>query len=307
MTWHILGAGSLGCLWAARLARAGFACELILRNRQRLHEYLAQGGQIGYRAAAPEQSYVVPVAAGLTSDVQEIHCLLLCCKAHDAVAAITAIKSRLASGSQVFLLQNGMGSQQEIARLLPQCRVVPGSSTEGAYLEQPFQVVHAGVGSTLLGDFAGSNEQPAVLADWHQAAINWQWSGDIAAALWRKLALNCMINPLTVVHGCKNGDLLSFSAKLQQLADELSQLLSAAGYPLTGETLYGQGRQVIQATATNISSMLQDVQAGRRTEISHITGYALAQAQRHRLALPVLHQLHQQLREQLATLGLPTD
>ena len=43
-TWHILGAGSLGSLWACRLAQAGKAVRLILRDPARLHAYEAAGG-----------------------------------------------------------------------------------------------------------------------------------------------------------------------------------------------------------------------------------------------------------------------
>ncbi|RMU54902.1 hypothetical protein ALP26_04922, partial [Pseudomonas savastanoi pv. glycinea] len=44
VTWHVLGAGSLGTLWAARLARAGLPVRLILRNAERLAAYNTSGG-----------------------------------------------------------------------------------------------------------------------------------------------------------------------------------------------------------------------------------------------------------------------
>ena len=59
MTWHILGAGSLGSLWAARLARAGLPVRLILRNRQRLEAYRQAGGLTLVEAGQPMQ-YAIP-------------------------------------------------------------------------------------------------------------------------------------------------------------------------------------------------------------------------------------------------------
>jgi len=64
---------------------------------------------------------------------------------------------------------------------------------------------------------------------------------------------------------------------------------------------------VIQATATNYSSMYQDVANARRTEISYLLGYACQAAARHQLVLPHLQQLQARLVEHLRARGLASD
>ena len=114
------------------------------------------------------------------------------------------------------------------------------------------------------------------------------WDPEIDQALWLKLAINCAINPLTALHGCLNGELAQagLSARVTTLCDEIIEISTAAGYAEVTADLHHQVARVIAATAANRSSMLQDVAAGRRTEIDYITGYLLRAAHRHGVAAP---------------------
>ena len=81
MTWHILGAGALGSLWATRLARAGLPVRLILRSAQRLDEYQRAGG-LGLRENDNLERFDIP--AELPDAPTTIRRLLVACKAYDA-------------------------------------------------------------------------------------------------------------------------------------------------------------------------------------------------------------------------------
>lgn len=307
MIWHILGAGSLGCLWAARLTQRGFNTQLVLRSQASLNRYLELGAQLRFQGFQQDTAQSISIPAQLADELQPITNLILACKAYDAVSAIQSIQHRLAQDCQLFLLQNGMGSQQRIQSELPTCRVMAASTTEGAFSTKPFHCTHAGQGTTLIGDLGEKQLPSFALKLWQRAHIDCQWSDDIWAALWRKLAINCMVNPLTVLHQCKNGELLQHTNRLATLADELAELLSAQGYPCDSSEIFALAQQVIQNTAQNTSSMLQDVQARRRTEISFITGFALEQSRLADTRHTVLQQLHEQLQQHLFALDLPVD
>lgn len=300
--WHILGAGSLGTLWATRLARAGVPVQLLLRDFARLHSYQQAGGLTLIEQGQPQH---YPIAAQTVADIQPIRRLLLACKAYDAAPAVAQLAHRLAPGADILLLQNGLGSQDEVARAAPQARCIFASSTEGAFRQADFQVVFAGHGHTWLGD-PQNMQPPAWLADLHKAGIAHDWSLDILSRLWRKLALNCAINPLTVLHDCRNGELREHPAQLACLSSELAELLQRCGHSHAAEGLHEDVLRVIQATALNYSSMHQDVSQGRRTEIAYLLGYACQAAQRHQLRLPHLHALHTQLLAHLDSRGLPS-
>ncbi|MBA4726873.1 MAG: putative 2-dehydropantoate 2-reductase [Pseudomonas sp.] len=303
MTWHILGAGALGSLWATRLARAGLPVRLILRSAQRLDEYQRAGG-LGLRENGKLERFDIP--AELPDAPTTIRRLLVACKAYDAEAAVSRVAARLAPGAELLLLQNGLGSQQAIAERWPQARCIFVSSTEGAYRETDFQVLFAGRGQNWLGDPHGG-AAPAWLGELDRAGIAQTWSTEILSRLWRKLALNCAINPLTVLHDCRNGELLQHPVQLAVLSEELGRLLVASGQPAAANDLENEVLRVIEATAANYSSMHQDVRLGRRTEIAYLLGHACATAETLGLPAPTLHALHQRLCEHLRQRGLPTD
>ncbi|MGB8973306.1 MAG: putative 2-dehydropantoate 2-reductase, partial [Pseudomonas capeferrum] len=300
-TWHILGAGSLGSLWACRLARAGKAVRLILRDAQRLQAYQQVGG-LTLHEQDTANHYAIP--AETAEGDGPIHRLLVACKAYDAAPAIARLAPRLADGVELVLLQNGLGSQDEVADQVPHARCIFASSTEGAFREDDWQVRFAGHGFNWLGDPL-TPALPEWFDDLHDAGIPAEWTVDILTRLWRKLALNCAINPLTVLHECRNGGLLEHLGEVTALCDELAELLRRCGQPQAAEDLDEEVQRVILATAANYSSMYQDVRAGRRTEVHYLLGHACRAADRHGLQLPQLERLHRRLVDNLQARGLP--
>lgn len=303
MCWHVLGAGSLGSLWATRLARAGLPVRLILRDEARLAAYDAHAG-LALHEKGQRQTFAIPAQA--VSADEPIQRLLVACKAYDAERAVAAVAHRLTDKADVLLLQNGLGSQEAVAAMIPHARCIFVSSTEGAYRDEDWSVVFAGQGSNWLGD-TPHGAAPAWLDELKQAGIPHQWTADIAERLWRKLALNCAINPLTVLHQCRNGGLQAHAKEVTALCAELAHVLQRCGQSGAAEGLLDQVQQVIAATAGNYSSMYQDVAQGRRTEIRYLLGHVCATAAAIDCAAPKLNQLRLRLIEHLNARGLPSD
>ena len=301
--WHILGAGSLGTLWATRLARAGVPVRLILRNQARLASYRAGKG-LTLVEHGVEQTY--PVIGETPDSSEPIRRLLVACKAYDAQSAIAQLQHRLAPDAELILLQNGLGSQDAVAAQWPSARCIFASSTEGAFRDGDWRVGFAGHGYTWLGD-ASHPTPPLWLDDLQAAGIPHEWATDILTRLWRKLALNCAINPLTVLYHCRNGGLSAHHCEVATLCAELAELLERCGQPAAAQDLHSEVERVIQATAANYSSMYQDVANARRTEISYLLGYACQAAARHQLAAPHLQQVHTRLVAHLLARGLASD
>ncbi|MBB1517797.1 putative 2-dehydropantoate 2-reductase [Aquipseudomonas guryensis] len=302
MTWHVLGAGSLGSLWAARLARAGLPVRLILRDPTRLAAYRAAGG---LRLSEAGHTHLYPIPAETADSPAPVQRLLLVCKAYDAEEAAASLAPRLSANAEIILLQNGLGSQDAVAARLPRARCILASSTEGAFRDADFSVVFAGRGHTWLGR-EGQDQAPAWLSELQLAGIQHTWSAEILGKLWRKLALNCAINPLTVLHDCRNGGLADYPGEVDSLCAELGTLLQQCNQASAAEGLHAEVQRVIAATAANYSSMHQDVAQGRRTEIAYLLGYACRAAAQRQLAVPLLQALHQRLSAHLAARGLPT-
>ena len=300
---YILGAGSLGLLWAARCARAGIDCRLILHTAQAAADWRARGNLVQLEEQGQLTELIVPGEQAQASH-QPIYRLVVATKAWAVSAALDSLESRLHEHCQLLLLQNGLGSQQAVSQRFPSRRVLYASVTDGAWKRAANHVVWAGVGQTQIGD---PLQQPA--PDWlrllTQANIDWQWQPDILPVLWLKLAINCAINPITALHDCPNGEVPDHAgASFDPLLSELHALLNSQGGKLTLAELRQQVLAVIRATANNSSSMRQDVRARRRTEIDFILGHACRTARRAGLATPVLDAYYQQLHMRLAELGL---
>lgn len=304
VVWHVVGAGSLGSLWAVRLARAGLPVRLILRDDARLAAYETKGASLTLIERGVHSR--VAIHAQTAQSAEPIERLLLACKAYDAEQAVAALAPRLTADAHIILLQNGLGSQDAVAAKVPLARCIFASSTEGAFREPDGSVVFAGHGYNWLGDPIDPTPT-GWLSELQQAGIPHEWTPDILTRLWRKLALNCAINPLTVLHHCRNGDLVQHHCEVATLCAELSELLECCGQPTAAQDLHHDVQRVIQATASNYSSMYQDVAQGRRTEISYLLGHACAAAERHHCNVPHLQQLQARLLKLLAGKGLRTD
>lgn len=300
---HILGGGSLGLLWAARLARAGIDCRLILRNPQAVARWQAGNQQLVLEQGNALQTFSVP--AETAGDGTPISRLIVATKAWAVADALEGIAPRLHSDSQLLLLQNGLGSQQAASERFAGLPVLYASVTDGAWKRGDNHVVWAGSGQTRIGD-PQRRPAPGWLRALDRAEIDWQWHPDILAVLWVKLAVNCAINPLTVLHDCPNGDVLRHAGDdFLPLVEELRALLASQGVALTTADLDQRIRGVILATAANSSSMRQDVQARRRTEIDFILGHAWRCARSAGLLTPVLDSLYHRLQRHLHQSGLP--
>jgi 2-dehydropantoate 2-reductase len=279
--WHVLGAGAIGCLFASALHRSGCATTLLVRDTK------GQGSApVVVERDGARQECQLPISA--TGDSTAISHLLVTTKAYDVSIAVTDVAHRLNDRCQLLLLVNGMGLADALRRDHPTLDIYCGSTTEGAYRVAPRHIHHAGTGQTRIGK-AGQKEPAPWFGQWSHAVDNCAWDAAIDEALWLKLAINCAINPLTAIHDCRNGELAQrqhLASELNELCDEIATISRAAGFEDTAATLKQAVSAVVAGTADNHSSMLQDVRAGRRTEIDHITGYLLAAARRHGIAAP---------------------
>ncbi len=299
--WYILGAGSIGCLWAASLCQKGKVPYLILRNSnyQQLNK---SHTPLTLMTAEQSTQYRVNVTSPETLHAP-VNRLIVCTKAQNALEAINSIKSHLTERCQILLLQNGMGSQQAICNAFPAQTVWAGSSTDGAYLSAPFEVNHAGQGQTWIGPMKAHPVEASNGFDdlLHNFRLQVSLYDNIEQKLWEKLAINCCINGLTALFNCRNGELLDNGEKqtwLDQLIAETSRVLAALDIdtPLLQERVYG----VCQSTANNISSTCQDARQGRATELPFINGFLINKA--HALDIPVDN--HQKLMDQLRASGI---
>ncbi|GAA3894247.1 2-dehydropantoate 2-reductase [Halomonas cibimaris] len=205
-------------------------------------------------------------------------------------------------GTPLVLWQNGFGVQPRLTARWPG-PVLCASTTEGAYVIDDATAVHAGRGESVIGHLHGRYTGLArtLAATLQNAGLKAAAVDDIATRLWHKLAVNAAINPLAALYEVPNGALAEprFDAELAAVVEEIAPILAANGIaPPSGQGASGWRQrvmQVIQATANNRASMLQDIDAGRPTERKAILAPLIERAEHHHLPCATLCSLHARL------------
>ena len=276
----VFGAGSLGSLLGGLLAREH---EVTLVGRDPHVETVAESG---LRIEGSVEADVDPAAttdgAGLDADLA-----VVTVKAYDTEDAART----LATGSfdAALSLQNGLGHEETLAAHL-ECPVLAGTATYGARLVDPGVVECTGVGDVVLGPRQGGESANAqrVAAAFREADVAASAVDDMPRRLWEKLAVNAGINPVTALARVPNGALRRPPVRgvARTAARETARVARAEGVRLADGEALAALSSVIEATADNRSSMLQDVEAGRPTEIDAISGEIARRAGDHGVDAP---------------------
>ncbi|MEW6594992.1 MAG: 2-dehydropantoate 2-reductase [Thermodesulfobacteriota bacterium] len=296
----IVGPGALGSLFAARLALAGHDVRLLDHNSKRaalLHE---QG--VRFEEYGAVQRVMVPACTDPVTIV-DAELLLLCVKSPAVAATLASLRPHWPTSALLLAFQNGIGHLDALAALPSSCRWGLGVTTEGATLILPGQVRHGGHGITRLGFVApraeaAQHQLATAAAAFNAAGLASEVVADIRVPLWQKLLVNVGINALTALYGCPNGKLLEIPearARLIAVVAEAAMVATAEGITLPADPV-AMTLEVCRATATNISSMLQDVRNRRPTEIGAINGAVVAMGQRLGIATPVNGELTASIR-----------
>jgi len=243
------------------------------------------------RVVRMEASVTIP--SGTEADVA-----LVTTKTFDLASASTALARAIVSRPTLFL-QNGLGVQAAATDALreggwpdPAAYVVRGVNSIPATWVGPGEVRETGVGEILLpvpseaGPSAGAVRLFRMLLEGARVPV--EAVPEFEREVWRKALVNAAVNPVTAVHNIPNGELLKEPRRTEalELLGEALAVARAAGFGFTSEEVTRDFERIVRSTAANRSSMLQDIDRGRPTEIDAISGEILREAARHGLELP---------------------
>ncbi len=213
-------------------------------------------------------------ASGAPDILSSCDVVFLFVKSYSTGEAMDDIAPFLRGEAVVVSLQNGIGNREAIERLVPPSRVVSGSVTIGATRADERTVVYGGSGSVVIGGpNAGAVESVRALLESANVPVETHDRPD--EVVWRKAVINAAINPFGALLDVPNGRLLELPDALiaQELVVRECALVAAAkGVSMDADGLIRATREVCARTAANVCSMLQDLRAGRRTEIDSING-----------------------------------
>jgi len=203
--------------------------------------------------------------------------ILLAVKAYNVRQAAFQVKPMMGPKTMVLYIQNGLNVDSGVAEVLEGSHLLRGVTFCGSILEKPGAITYTAAGDTLVGaPFGGEAEVKAeeVAEVLSEAGLPAKVMRNVESVVWTKTLVNAGINPYAALLGVRNGELLEVDGMKEILAETVKEGVSVAEN--TGVSLEGDAValmfETVKATANNVNSMLQDVRAGRKTEIDYLNG-----------------------------------
>jgi 2-dehydropantoate 2-reductase len=276
----MMGAGAMGSLFGGLLTRSGEEVWLVGNRKEQIDTICS----VGLTFEEKGELQIIPMNA--TSDVTSVgkaDLVVFFVKTYDTEMAVSDALV-LEKEDTIFLtLQNGLGNEEVICQKIDRKKVMLGVTGHGATLLGLGHIRHAGWGKTFIGelDHRITDRVVRITQMFCDAGIETEASSNIHDHVWGKLLVNVGINALTALTGFKNGQLLDYpeSARLmERLVFEAAEVARRKGVHLEEDPIE-KVRKAIEATKENRSSMGQDFDHRRKTEIEAINGAVVREAQ----------------------------
>lgn len=264
----VFGAGSLGCAIGGMLARKH---EVVLVGRKENMDAIRRDG---LRLSGEVEATVKLETRDTVEGLSAPDLVILTTKAHHTRSVVDILRPMSWADSCVLTLQNGLGNL-ELVRGWKGAKAFGGTTTMGAVLLSPGNVRISGLGRTVVGADMDASVAERIAEALSACGLPADVKVDVVAEIWAKAVVNACINPLTTVLRVPNGKLLESEAVfrlMSELCDECVAVAAAAGVTLPEGNMMCRVRAVAEDTAANRSSMLRDIELGRRTEIAHMNG-----------------------------------
>jgi len=270
----VVGSGAMGSLYGGLLADAGEDVTLIDIWKEHVDAINTRGLKI---SGVSGERLVRVRATTNPAEVGTVDLIMIFVKAYDTRKAAQDALPMVGPETVFLTLQNGLGNVEQIEEVAGKGRVVAGATTHGSTLVGPGEVFHAGKGLTYIGELTGEiTERVKRIAEtFNRAGIETHISQNIQGIIWKKILINVGINAITAITGLRNGEILlvpEVKEIVRKAVLEAAEVAKAAGITVEMEDPVAEVYKVAELTAKNKSSMLQDVERGRRTEIDAING-----------------------------------
>lgn len=289
MNITILGAGAMGSLFGGLLAEAGQHVVLLDINDAHLNAIRDNGLRLHTDSADRKVTRLAAIRPEQANEPPDL--LIVFTKTLHTEAALASVRRLLAPETRVLTLQNGLGNVEAVSRYVRQDRILIGMTTWPADLGGPGQVRSHGQGLVRIMPVDIQQQKAAgQVADvLNLAGLRCEVDPQAWAAIWEKVAFNAALNSLCAVTGCTVGQLNAVPdglAMARAVVTEVIATAQSAGVDADAAHCMASVADALANHKAHKPSMLQDVLAGRQTEIASINGEVVARAHRAGIAVP---------------------
>jgi 2-dehydropantoate 2-reductase len=281
----VIGAGAMGSVIGGLLAKAGNDVTLVDVWRETVEVINAKGLRIN--------DEVVKVrATDKPAEIGVVDLVLVFVKCYHTEEAVRNALPLIGTETVVLSLQNGWGNGPRIAKIVGEEKLLLGVCYHSATVAGAGDVLHVGKGMTFIGELNGKMTQrlAQVAETFKQAGIEVTPTYEVLKEIWSKLALNVCTLPTSALLRFYAPQLVQHEPMLALMKDLLQEVIAVARpqkIALDFNERWGAITGLLRRCApTAKSSMLQDVEKSRRTEIDVINGAIVEAGERLNIAVP---------------------
>jgi 2-dehydropantoate 2-reductase len=285
----VVGAGAMGAIFGARFAQGGHETILVDTAQPLVDTYNRDGVRI--LRGEDETTTVVPATSDPAA-VGPVDMVVFFTKCYHTAAAAEFARPLVGPDTVVASLQNGWGNGDVIAETFPAGQLVVGVTYNSGTMLEPGRVAHPGVGPTTVGayDGAGADAVGKLAQALEDGSLEATIADPVRPEIWKKLILNAATLPTAALAGMNAGALTAHPEQhelVSETAREAVQVARALGYEIDPEERVNYIHTLLERAAAARGSMLQDFEAGRRTEIDVINGAVVRAADEHDVPVPI--------------------
>jgi 2-dehydropantoate 2-reductase len=282
----VIGAGAMGSLYGGLLARSGQQVTLI----DTWVDHVEAINREGLQLSGITGDLRIPVHATREPDAGFADIAFIQTDTNNTKVAAAAAQYVLKPDGYAVTLQNGVGNLEILCAELGQARVVGGLSYHSAAMSGPGHAVHTHAGPTWIGELDGGMSDRVELLDGMLAGAGFKPTivDNIQGYIWTKFIHNCAINPICAVTGLRVGELgrtPPADALQTKIIEEALAIVGAKGIDLVDDDPMGHIKAFCKVKF-NKPSMLQHMEAGKRTEIEALNGAIVREGAAHGIPTP---------------------
>lgn len=268
----ILGAGALGSVLGGLMARADIPVTLLDVNQAHIDAINATGLRLDLDGES--DTWRIPAMRPEEYSGHADLIILLTKTMHTAVA-LQSVERLITAGAHVLTIQNGLGNADRVAEYVPHDHILEGSTMIPADLKGPGHAsTHAGMATTFKSLTPRGRPFAEKLAELMEP-VDFVLDDHADVVIWQKAAFNCALNTISALCGARVGDIANEPSAVvlaKAAADEVVDVANAKGIAAMMDAVHAKIDEALAHHKPHKASMLQDVEAGRPTEIEALCG-----------------------------------
>lgn len=277
----VCGLGAIGTIYAEIIKKS--ANLKILVDEKRLEKY--KNNPVIFNGKSLEFDYILPIYKDFKADL-----IIIATKYDGFFDAVNNIKNFVSENTVILSLLNGVTSEKYITEKYGKDKVLYSYFIGHSSVRNGRSITHDGVNKVVFGSPSANINVERVKNFFNSLGINYEIPEDIIYSLWLKFILNVSCNQISAVKRYTFGDIQNSESCMKFVIDvmkEVIEIAKAEGVNNTDNLLPDALKALSMMSPEGKTSMLQDVEAGRKTEVDLFAGVVIELGKKHGIKTPL--------------------